>query len=216
MKNYVLKVGSSLLVGLALLGCSARPQTAASAGGTWTEQSADRWFKSRAWANGLKLNVAESVNKVEFAKQYTANKAWWDKAFAYFRDTNLEQLPVGKYPIDTDNVFAAVTDNPTKELANTTWESHRKYIDLQYVIQGAEKMGLAPLAAATVTKPYDESRDVANYEVEGKQFEAKPGTIYIFFPGDVHRPNIRAEGFDHDKKVVIKMRVAAATPAPGQ
>ena len=207
MKNFLLKSGF-LVLGLAVLGFSAHAQTAPAAD-IWTKKKADKWFKSRAWANGLKLNVAESVDKVEFAKQYTANQVAWDKAFAYFRDTNLDQLTPGKYPVDGENVFASMTENPTKELANTQWESHRKYIDMQCVVQGTEKIGVAPIAKATVVKPYDETRDVVNYEVEGKFYETKPGTIYIFFPQDVHRPNLKADGVEKDKKLVVKVRVAA-------
>ncbi|MBJ6107913.1 YhcH/YjgK/YiaL family protein [Hymenobacter sp. BT523] len=208
MKNALLKYGFFALA-LAPLGCTTSgPAASQTSADSWTPQKADKWFRSRVWANGLKLNVQESVNKVEFARQYTANKAAWDKAFAYFRDTNLEELPVGKYPIDADNVFAAVTDNPTKEYANTNWESHRKYIDMQYVVRGAEKIGQVPMDKATVIKPYDEARDVANYSAEGPQYEARPGTIYLFFPQDVHRPNIKVEGIDKDKKVVVKVRVA--------
>ena len=209
MKKLLL-MGSLGLLGLAAPACrtsGAQPQTATAT--EWTPQKADKWFRSRAWANGLKLNVAESVNKVEFARQYTANKAAWDKAFAYFRDTNLDELPVGKYPIDGETVFASMTDNPTKEYDKTNWESHRKYIDLQYVVRGAEKIGLVPQAQATVVKPYDETRDVANYSAEGKLEEARPGTIYIYFPQDVHRPNIKVEGIEKDKKLVIKVRVAS-------
>lgn len=207
MKNTLLKTGL-LLVGMAVSGFAARAQTAPAAE-VWTKKKAEKWFKSRAWANGLKLNVQKSIDKVEFAKQYHANPAVWDKAFAYFRDTNLDQLAPGKYPVDGDNVTAAVTENPTKEYDKTNWESHRKFIDMQYVVQGAEKIGVVSLDKATVVKPYDEKRDVANYSAEGKLYEAKPGTIYIFFPQDVHRPNIKAEGFDKDKKLVLKVRVAS-------
>ena len=209
MKIPLLKTGV-IALGLAALAPDTRAQTPApAAGGTWTEKKAAKWFKSRVWANGLKLNVAESVDKVAFAKQYTANKAVWDKAFAYFRDTNLDELTPGKYPVDGENVFAAVTDNPTKDFDKTNWESHRKYIDMQYVVQGAEKIGVVPMAQATVTKPYDEARDVANYSAEGKLYEARPGTIYLFFPQDVHRPNIKVDGIEKDKKLVLKVRVAS-------
>ncbi|MBO2010256.1 YhcH/YjgK/YiaL family protein [Hymenobacter negativus] len=209
MKNPLLKTGL-LLLGVAALGFTARAQTTpAATTETWTKKKAEKWFKSRVWANGLKLNVQESIDKVEFAKQYNANKAVWDKAFAYFRDTNLDQLTPGKYPVDGDNVTAAVTENPTKDYDKTNWESHRKFIDMQYVVQGAEKIGVVPIDKATVTKPYDETRDVANYSAEGTLYEAKPGTIYVFFPSDVHRPNIKADGFDKDKKLVLKVRVAS-------
>ena len=86
---------------LAPLGCkTSGPAATQATAETWTPQKADKWFRSREWANGLKLNVQESVNKVEFAKQYHANKAAWDKAFAYFRDTNLEELPVGTVKVN--------------------------------------------------------------------------------------------------------------------
>jgi biofilm protein TabA len=207
MKNPLLKT-ALLMLGVAALGFGARAQTAPAAE-TWTKKKAEKWFKKREWANGLKLNVQESIDKVEFAKQYHANKAVWDKAFAYFRDTNLDQLTPGKYPVDGENVTAAVTENPTKDYDKTNWESHRKYIDMQYVVQGAEKIGVVPMAKATVIKPYDETRDVANYSADGKLYEAKPGTIYIFFPQDVHRPNIKVDGVEKDKKLVLKVRVAS-------
>lgn len=209
MKNFPLKSGLLLLLlALAGLGCAGHRVPTQTTAEAWTPRKADQWFRSRAWANGLKLNVAESVDKMEFARQYAANKAWWDKAFVYLRDTNLDQTAPGKYPIDGDNVFASMTDNPTQDVASTQWESHKKYIDLQYVVRGAEKIGVAPISTATMTKPYEEARDAANYRVEGQQYEARPGTIYIFFPSDVHRPNIKVDGIDKDKKVVVKVRVA--------
>ena len=80
---------------------------------------------------------------------------------------------------------------------------------MQYVVQGAEKIEVIPIAAATETKPYDEARDVIRYDAKGKQYEARPGTIYIFFPQDVHRPNIKVDGIEKDKKLVLKVKVAS-------
>jgi len=57
-----------------------------------TEQSAHVWVNSKAWANGLSLNVAPSVNVQEFYKQYQANKAVWDKVFQFLKDNNLDTL----------------------------------------------------------------------------------------------------------------------------
>lgn len=167
---------------------------------------ADKWFAAQDYLGGLKLVPAPSTNAIEFARQYKLNKAVWDKAFAYLKNTDLDKLPVGKYPIDGENVFATVTDNPTKPYEKTAWESHKKYIDLQYVIQGAEGMGVNPVAVSKVTEPYNEAKDVAHYETEGKIYTALPGTFYLFFPTEAHRPNIKADGSDHDKKIVLKIR----------
>jgi len=114
----------------------------------------------------------------------------------------------GKYPIDGDNVFATVTEDPSKDFEKTSWESHRKYIDLQYIITGDEKMGVWPVRKAIVIKEYDEKKDVANYSAEGKFYVGTPGTFFIFFPTDAHRPNITPGGNKSVKKIVIKVRVA--------
>jgi len=173
----------------------------------WTEKSAAKWLHSNEWKNGLKLDVHPSVNKVVFAQQYYKNKVIWDKAFAFLRDSNLLALKPGKYVIDGDNAYATITEAPSKTFEQSAWESHRKYIDLQYVIKGEEKIGVAPVATATVIKPYDDSRDAANYNAEGQYYIATPSRFFLFFPGDAHRPNIKVDGYDMVKKLVIKIKV---------
>lgn len=185
------------------IGASCQSQT-----GRWTKEDAAKWFNGGEWLGGLKLKAHESTNQIEFATQYHKNKMLWDKAFAFFKNTNLDTIRPGKYPIDGDNLFASVTENPTKDFDKTKWESHKKYIDIQYVIKGKEKMGVVPVSTATVVTPYDETKDIAFYSSnDGKFYEAQPGTFFIFFPQDAHRPNTRVEGFDSDKKIVLKVRV---------
>ena len=174
----------------------------------WTKKKAKKWFKKKEWLGGLELKPSETVDVLEFARQYNANKEYWDKAFAYLKNTDLNTLAKGKYPIDGDNVFASVTADSSKDFDKTNWESHRKYIDIQYVIEGEERIGVAPVLNAAVTKPYDEKRDAANYSIDGKLYSAKPGTFFIFFPSDAHRPNITPGGNIVVKKIVIKVKVA--------
>jgi biofilm protein TabA len=171
-----------------------------------SKAEADKWFAAQQYLGGLKIVPAPSTNTVEFAKQYKLNKTVWDKVFAYLKRTNLDSLPIGKYPLDGDNAFVSVTDNPTKPYDKTTWESHRKYIDFQYVAQGAEGMAAAPAASLKLTDPYNEAKDVAHYEGTDVQYDARPGTFYLFFPADAHRVNIKVDGAEHDKKIVIKIK----------
>jgi biofilm protein TabA len=175
---------------------------------TWNEKSAAKWVRSNEWKNGLKLKAHSSVNNVVFAEQYHKNKAAWDKAFAFLRDSDLLTLKPGKYVIDGDNVYATITEAPSKTFDQSAWESHRRYIDLQYVIKGKEKIGVAPITTATIIKPYDDAKDAANYTAEGQYYIAIPGTFFLFFPGDAHRPSIKVDGYDMVKKLVIKIKVA--------
>jgi YhcH/YjgK/YiaL family protein len=176
--------------------------------GGMSKAEADKWFDKKAWLGGAPLTPSEGINKEEFARQYKINKVYWDKAFAFLKVHDLKTIATGKYPIDSTNVFATVTEDPSKDFDKTQWESHRKYVDLQCVISGEEKMGKYPVAKATVTKPYDVTKDVANYSAEGNFYIVPAGSFIIFFPLDAHRPNITPGGNKVVKKIVIKIRAA--------
>jgi len=175
-----------------------------------TEAAAKAWVKKGEWRNGFKLNLYQGLDNVEFAKQYKLNKAYWDKAFAYLANTNLDTIAPGKYAIDGENVFATVTDGPTKDYDKTGWETHHKYLDLHLVIRGKERVGVMNPATAKVTNKYDAAKDVENYDVntKGDYYIEDPSTLYIFFPQNSHRPGIHVDGYDTIKKIVIKIKMA--------
>jgi len=179
-----------------------------SAQSTWTAHKAKKWFNKKEWLNGAAIIPHNAIDKTEFALQYHAHKDFWDKAFAFIKEHDLKTLAPGKHVIDGTNVYATITEAPSKDYDKTTWESHRNYIDLQYVITGKEKMGKFPFTELTVTNPYDESKDLANYSGEGKIYDVPAGTFMIFFPSDAHRPNITPGGNKVVRKVVIKVLMA--------
>jgi YhcH/YjgK/YiaL family protein len=174
----------------------------------WSAHKAKKWFNKKEWLSGLSINPHSSIDKAQFAKQYHLNQAAWDKAFAYLKNTDLTKLVNGRHVIDGTNVFAIVTEAPSKDYDKTAFESHRKYIDLQYVLTGDENMAKAPLASVTVNKPYDEAADIAYYTGEGKIYKVPAGTFMLFFPTEAHRPNITPGGNKVVKKIVIKVNVA--------
>lgn len=178
----------------------------AKAQSTASKKENQEWFKRQEWLGGLKLQPHSSVDVPEFARQYHANKKYWDEAFTFLKTHDLSKLAPGKYPIDGDNVFASVTEDSTKDYDKSKWESHRKYIDLQYVISGDEKIGVASVAEVKVTEPYNAEKDITHYSGPGKLYIAKPGTFFIFFPGTAHRPNISTGGNKKDHKIVIKIK----------
>lgn len=171
----------------------------------WTKTKSKQWFEQKSWAGGLQLEPNKHLNIVEFAKQYHANKNYWDKAFAFLKQNDLNSLAIGKYPIDGDKVFATITENATLDYDKTQWESHKKYIDIQYVIKGEELIGINPVSKSIILKTYDTLKDVINYTAKKKIYVATPASFFIFFPSDAHRPNITPGGNLKVKKVVIKM-----------
>lgn len=191
--TFILMIAVSLLF-------ARQPDSAA------TIKKAKKWVKSRVWAPDLKIKLDKSVNAVDFKRQYESNKEMWDKVFRFLGDGKLSTLAPGRYPVDGDNAYATITLGAPKNLDDSKWESHRKYIDLQYVIMGKVKLGVCPLPLAQVTEPYNEKKDAAHYNADGKYYTATPKNFFLFFPENVHRPDIKLKGFDTLKKLVIKIR----------
>ena len=192
----------ALLSAVLLLSASAQAQSA----NKWTKKQAAKWYNSQVWLNGLALKPHAATDPEEFARQYHANQPAWDKAFAYMKETDLNSLAPGRFPIDGENVYVIVTEAPARELDKARWESHRNYSDIHLVVRGKEKIGLAPVSAATLTEPYDPAKDIMFYTAEGKFYLAEPGTFFIVTPNVAHRPGIRADGDEVVRKVVIKVR----------
>ena len=119
MNYYGLKPLPLLLGTILFLSCSPKATTSA---GEWTPKRAEQWVKGGTWKNGLKLNVYLDVDAEEFAKEYQANKAIWDEAFAYLRDHDLASLPNGSSKIDGDRLTLSVTEPTSKEFDKTQWE----------------------------------------------------------------------------------------------
>ena len=203
VKFNIMKNNLFFLVPLLLLACTASQKMSQPT----TEKEINKWYDQEKWLGGLTLKPHESVNKQEFTRQYWAHKAYWDTAFQFLKSQDLPNLAPGKYLLAGDSVYVSVTEGPTKEFDKTQWEAHRKYIDVQYVARGKEKIGVAPVASATVVNPYSDAKDVANFTAEGKFYMAEPGTFFIFFPQDAHRPSIKVEE-GTEKKVVIKVAAA--------
>ncbi len=152
------------------------------------------------------LKPHPSIDKVEFAKQYHAHKLWWDKAFSYIKDTDLASLKVGDHPIVGKDVFARVTEGPLKNIDSSRWEAHKNYADIHYVIKGREKIGIGDISKAKLVEPYNSARDLSFYDGKGKYYIAEPGTYFVAFTHQIHRPGLQVDGKETDKKLVIKVR----------
>ena len=165
-------------------------------------------YNEADWLNGLKLRPHRVTDKPEFVKQYQANKAEWDKAFAFLRDNNLDSLKTGHYVIDGKNVYADITDNPSSPLKEAKWHSHRQFCDIIYVIKGKESIGIAPIATAPIIIPFNGKGDSQfyNQEMKGNYYLSNPDTFFILLPTDVHRPFIKVEGSDRVKRIRIKIK----------
>lgn len=203
MKNPIIQF-SLLAVLLFFAGCSG-----SNGPSTWDNSKLDAWFEKGEWMNGWNAAPDPSINRKTLAVSYFNQKERWDKAFEFLKTTNLEELAPGRHDIDGDNLYAAVSEYITKNPEEATYESHRQYVDIQYVVSGKELIGLAPASELKeVLTPYDASKDIEFMTVnDAAILNAAPGRFFLFFPNDLHCPGMKDGENSPVKKVVIKVKI---------
>lgn len=166
------------------------------------------WFDSREWLQGLNAHPDESIDIETFAEHYKKHPDRWITAFKYLKENDISTLPLGSKTLAegvTVNVQEYMTNEPGKE-----WlEGHKKQIDLQFVVEGAELQGYAKIWTANETvNPYTEKRDVGHYTVPAINYHViRSNQFTIFFPDDIHIPNIQYGEKAKVRKIVFKIAV---------
>ena len=147
---------------------------------------------------------------------YAALSPAFAAAVRWVRATDLHTLPADgqAVPIDGERVFAIPQTYETFAPDRFILESHRRYHDIQVVLDGEEGMRvLTAGCGVAVTEPYDEKRDVAFYDpseagvtTPGVDLVLYPGVFAVLGPNDLHGPN-RTLGPTprRNHKVVIKV-----------
>ncbi len=129
-------------------------------------------------------------------------------ALAYLPRCDFNSMEDGRYDIDGDNIFALVQRYETRnQTAESRWEVHRRYIDVQYVVAGAEKMGYAHAASLIPATSYDSARDIQFLHGTGDFYSLSKGFFTIFFPADAHLPGLSNGEPENVIKVVVKVGV---------
>lgn len=130
-------------------------------------------------------------------------------AILYLKENDFINMEPGVYEIQGNDIYAQVFDTITEPGDKRRPEVHEKFVDVQFLASGREKLGFTPdTGTYNVSERIDE-RDLIFYEsVENETFIcAVPGCYNIFFPGDVHRPGVEWEGPETIRKVVVKVNM---------
>ena len=147
------------------------------------------------------------IDNLSNAKQYYGIGERIERSLKYLEITDLAKLEIGKHEIDGKNIYALVSEYDTKNLEQGKWEAHRKYLDIQFVISGKEKIGYCHINEMKMKIEYNEDKDILFLEGNGDYLSVNEGTFAIFAPEDVHMPGIKAENQQQVKKIVIKILI---------
>jgi len=108
-----------------------------------------------------------------------------------------------KYDI-SDGVYAIVQKCEPKSKDDQLLETHKKYIDLQYVISGRENIGWKFVDKSfEIHKKYSIKKDIAFFTNKPDTYiKLKKGEFVLFFPEDAHAPLC---GNGTVKKCIVKI-----------
>lgn len=126
-----------------------------------------------------------------------------DRAQDYLTLTDLAVLPVGRIDLDGDHLYVLVQEYTTKPLAEGKWEAHRRYLDVQYMYSGCERIDFALVNTMNLGE-YVEERDFQAMTGTGNPLTLVPGSFAVFFPQDAHMPGLAVGEPEWVKKVVVK------------
>lgn len=141
-----------------------------------------------------------------FSKYICLHPGFIDAA-EFMRRPGMNELTPGKYRIGDRGVFASVSEYETKDSPQCFIECHRKYIDIQLLVAGREKIGVCSRQDCTA-EVYDEEKDFQKLHGETDVISLRPGQFIIFFPDDGHMPQMNyASAPENVRKVVIKVPV---------
>lgn len=126
----------------------------------------------------------------------------------YLKNNDFVNMEPGVYEIQGKDIYAQVFDAETGSVEEKRPESHKNYLDVQFLASGEEKLGFTPFREEYEVDEYIEERDLIFYKsVKNEGFiMATQGCFSIFFPCDIHRPAVAVDKPMTVRKVVVKVR----------
>jgi biofilm protein TabA len=146
------------------------------------------------------------LDSLENAHRYGALYKGFPKAVEFLLRPDLKDLPAENYAIDGDRIYAMVAKDSGRSKSDALLEVHERYIDIQLVLAGTDKMGWKSKPACNhPAGNYDNASDIQFFkDTPDIWLPVAPGFFVIFFPQDAHMPMI-SSGQLH--KVVVKVAV---------
>ena len=148
-------------------------------------------------------------------KEFVAVFDYLEKAITNKTTVNTRILSMGcdqykKIEIASD-IFAIEQSYYTKKLADSLFESHVKYVDMQFLVSGSEIIEVAHIDTLEIESEYNKEDDYSLYKVTpgSSNITMKKGDLLLLFPEDGHMPGIRINSKSQKVfKTVVKVPVS--------
>jgi len=127
------------------------------------------------------------------------------EAFTWLKAQVISKLPAGRTGIAGDRLYVNVMREKGRGVEAAKFETHRRYIDIQFMAEGPDLMGWMHVVPGMKGLGYDKAKDCEFYTDRPVIWVPVPvGHFAIFFPEDAHAPMAGTEAM---VKVVVKVEV---------
>lgn len=124
------------------------------------------------------------------------------EGLVYLKSVDFSKIEDGRHEIN-ENMYVNVQTYQTKD--DALFEAHRDYIDIQYVIEGEEKIGVADYSNCSEAVAYDKEKDIEFLNGEGEYYPLRAGEYMVLYPQDAHKPSISIDNQSTVRKAVVKV-----------
>ena len=130
------------------------------------------------------------------------------EAAQYLSNLQGEGLTLGCHKVN-DSFYYNVIEYETTNEKEKHFESHRKYVDIQLLLEGEETMQVTDITRLVVEGKYDDEKDVVIYKATDNSASTilRPGSIIILYPRDAHRSMSLRNNSNIVKKIVGKILI---------
>ena len=95
-----------------------------------------------------------------------------------------------------------------RTLSVKLYEAHRRYIDLQYLVEGRETIYWRPVERLDSGGGLRIGPDIVFFrDAAGSALLLEPGLFVVFYPDDAHKPGCHTDVPEQVRKIVVKILV---------
>ena len=120
----------------------------------------------------------------------------------------LIDFKAGRYEFE-GGAYANAETYETVESKDKQFEAHRKFIDVQIIVEGQETIEVADVNSPEfeTTVPYVHDIEFMDGPVQSRKIELHDGEFCVLYPQDAHKPCTHLDGKHRVKKIVIKLPI---------
>ena len=135
------------------------------------------------------------VDALANAGRYRGITPLLDRALAEIERLAGSPLADGRHEFAGEKLVAIFSSYQTEDPKDKRFEAHRRFIDIQVVLEGRETLYWSPLPSLEPREGYSDADDIAFFTgPAGIAVPLEPGWFTVLFPQDAHKPGCVTPG----------------------